>query len=309
MTALETTGSSRAGLRLHGYAGLLIILLAEALLLSGDRVVGRWFTPIVWTGYILFIDALVYRVKGQSLLVTNRTEFLIIAVTSIVSWWLFEFYNAPRFWQSDLELWWHYHNLEPNPFLRRVGYDWAFATICPAMFETAELFSAVLFNKNTPARSAKLSNKTLSLIIASGCVSAALPLIAISPWLVPLVWLGLIAMVDPINRLRGQPSITGDIQRGHYRRLFALLASGGLCGVLWEFWNYWALTKWTYTVPYLPDVKIFEMPVLGYLGFPFFAVESWAIYVFVRSWGLGAGTWGDPASICPQSPSPNVNSL
>jgi hypothetical protein len=177
------------------------------------------------------------------------------------------------------------------------------------MFETAELFSAVLFNRMRLPPSTKLSNKGLYLIIAAGFFSAALPLIAISPWLVPLVWLGLIAMVDPINRLRGQPSITGDIQRGHYRRLIALLASGGFCGVLWEFWNYWALTKWTYTVPYLPDVKIFEMPVLGYLGFPFFAVESWVIYVFVRSWGLGAETWGDPASICPQSQSPDVNTL
>ena len=309
MTALETTGSSRAGLKLHGYAGLLIILLAETLLLSGDPVVGRWFTPIIWTGYILFVDALVYRAKGQSLLATNRTEFLVIAATSIGSWWLFEFYNAPRFWRSDLELWWHYHNLEPNPFLRRVGYDWAFATISPALFETAELFSAAVFSKLKTSRSVKLSNRTLYLIIAAGSAGAAAPLIAISPWLVPLVWLGLIALLDPINRLRGQPSITGDIQRGYYRRLIALLASGALCGALWEFWNYWALTKWTYTVPYLPDVKIFEMPVLGYLGFPFFAVETWVMYVFVRSWGLGARAWSDSAAICPQATPLNVNSI
>lgn len=308
MTALETTGSPRAGLKLHGYAGLLIILFAETLLFSGDQIVGRWFTPIVWTGYILFVDALVFKVKGQSLLVTNRMEFVIIAVTSIGSWWLFEFYNAPRFWRSDLELWWHYHDLEPNPFLRRVGYDWAFATISPALFETAELFNVLLFNKMKTSPSTKISDKTMYLIIAAGSVGAAAPLVVISPWLVPLVWLGLIAVIDPINRLRGQPSITGDIQCGYNRRLAALLASGGLCGALWEFWNYWALTKWTYTVPYLPNVKIFEMPVLGYLGFPFFAVESWAVYVFVRSWGFGAGAWGDSSSICPQSPL-NGNSL
>jgi len=30
-------------------------------------------------------------------------------------------------------------------------------------------------------------------------------------------------------------------------------------------------------------VKIFEMPVLGFLGFPPFAVECWVIYIFVRS--------------------------
>jgi hypothetical protein len=53
--------------------------------------------------------------------------------------------------------------------------------------------------------------------------------------------------------------------------------------VLWEFFNYWAIAKWTYTVPYFGNVKIFEMPVLGYLGFPPFAVECWVFYIFVRS--------------------------
>ena len=86
----------------YGYAGIGVIIGAETLLFAGNQVVGHWFTPIVWTGYILFIDALVYKVKGQSLLVTNRTEFLIIAVISIASWWLFEIYNAPRFWRPIL---------------------------------------------------------------------------------------------------------------------------------------------------------------------------------------------------------------
>jgi hypothetical protein len=61
------------------------------------------------------------------------------------------------------------------------------------------------------------------------------------------------------------------------------LGSGLCCGLLWEFWNYWALTKWTYTVPYAGEFKLFEMPVLGYLGFPPFALEAFAMYNFLRS--------------------------
>ncbi|MBA3439900.1 MAG: hypothetical protein H0T92_08540, partial [Pyrinomonadaceae bacterium] len=121
------------------------------------------------------------------------------------------------------------------------------------------------------------------LLIAIGTVSALLPLLIISAWLVPVVWLAFILLFDPLNCLRGWPSITGDLARGDYRRLASLLAGGGVCGVLWEFWNYWAVAKWTYTIPYLGDVKIFEMPVLGYGGFPPFAVECWAIYIFCRS--------------------------
>ena len=35
-------------------------------------------------------------------------------------------------------------------------------------------------------------------------------------------------------------------------------------------------------MPVPPDIKIFEMPLAGYLGFPAFAVECFVMYVFVR---------------------------
>jgi len=53
--------------------------------------------------------------------------------------------------------------------------------------------------------------------------------------------------------------------------------------VLWEFWNYWARGKWHYSVPIMEHLKIFEMPVPGYLGFPAFALECFTMYVFVRA--------------------------
>ena len=48
-----------------------------------------------------------------------------------------------------------------------------------------------------------------------------------------------------------------------YRRGINLVLSGFLCGVLWEFWNYWAGAKWHYSVPIMENLKIFEMPVPG----------------------------------------------
>jgi hypothetical protein len=83
--------------RAHGYAGLAIIVGAEVLLFAGQPFVGQWFTPIVWTGYLLFVDALVYRRKGRSLVLTNRLELLVICIVSIACWRRFECYNAPRF--------------------------------------------------------------------------------------------------------------------------------------------------------------------------------------------------------------------
>lgn len=287
---MTTIHPPRCGLRAHGYAGLSIILLAEALLFAGDSFVAHWFTPLVWTGYLLFVDALVFRRKGRSLLVSNRIEFLIVCVASILCWWLFEFYNSPRFWRSDLELWWHYQNLVPNPYLRRVGYDWAFATIFPSLFETAELFGATLWQRpgEEPRTHApdtrEVPKPLLYLLIAVGAACALAPVFVVNVWLVPLVWVGLALLFDPLNALRGWQSVTADLWRGRWCRLAALSLSGVACGALWEFWNYWALSRWTYTVPYqIHDLKIFEMPILGYLGYPPFAVECWAMYVFLRS--------------------------
>jgi len=277
------TASTKTRFALHGYAGIAIILGAEGLLFGGNQLVGHWFTPIVWTGYILLVDALVYKIKSRSLLMNDRLEFMLVAVISIAGWWLCEFYNAPRFWNSNLELWWHYHNLEPNPFVRRAGYDWAFATIFPAMFETAELFTVTILKGRSSSPAIKFPKALLTALVIVGAVAAIVPLLFPSEWLAPVIWLSFIMLLDPINAWRGSPSITGDLARGDWRRLWSLLAGGLVCGVLWEFWNYWALSKWTYTVPYFGKFKIFEMPALGYLGFPPFAVECWVMYIFLRS--------------------------
>jgi hypothetical protein len=275
--------SSQTRFCFYGYVGLVIIVLAEVMLFGGNQFVGHWFTPIVWTGYILTADALVFQLKGRSLLMTDRVEFLIIIVISIGVWWLCEFYNAPRFWKSDLELWWHYHNLEQNPWLRRVGYDWAFATIFPLLFLTAECFTATIFKQKGKGPRIRFSRPLLFGLAIVGAVGVVVPLLFPSAWLAPVIWLSFIFLFDPINALRGSPSLATDLGRGEWQRLWSLLLSGFVCGLLWEFWNYWAVTKWTYTVPYFGNIKLFEMPVLGFLGFPPFAVECWVMYIFLRS--------------------------
>jgi hypothetical protein len=280
--------------RLHGYLGLGVIVGAEALLAAGHPVVAAWFTPIVWTGYVLLLDAVVARLTGASYLTNRRAELVLVALVSVAGWWLFEGYNAPRFWrggEAAVGLWWQYHGLEPNVFLRRVGYDWAFATIFPAMFLTAAALRATAFARAT-VRPWRPSPALLRASVALGAVAAVLPLVVVSAWLVPLVWTALILLLEPLNYRTGRRSWLADLARGDASTVLALLAAGAVCGVLWEFWNYWAATKWTYTVPYLGHVKVFEMPVLGYLGFPPFALECYAMYHWVR----GVLRWpGEPA--------------
>jgi hypothetical protein len=269
----------------HGWIGVAIMVGAEVALLLGHPVVGRWFTPIVWTGYVLFVDAFVARRTGRSYLTTDRLDGVLVALASITCWWLFEWYNAPRFWRGGEDLvglWWQYHALEPNLWLRRLGYDWAFATIFPALFLTAAALRATVF-RSFRVRAWQPSPAVRSAAPLAGAVCVLLPLVVVSPWLVPLVWVGFILLLEPLNAAAGRPSWLADLGRGDASRLAALLVSGAVCGGLWEFWNYWATTKWTYTVPYLGHVKIFEMPVLGYLGFPPFALECYAMWQWLRA--------------------------
>jgi hypothetical protein len=271
-------------MRPHGWIGLGVILGAEVALFGGVKLVGYWFTPIVWTGYILFIDAVVFTVIGRSYLTTDRAEGVGVALCSIAGWWLFEWYNAPRFWRGGedlLGLWWHYWGLEPSLFLRRVGYDWSFATIFPALFLTAtalrrSVVRALRVRPWTP------SPALLTTAVGLGAIAVVLPLVVTAYWTVVLVWTGWVLLLEPLNYRAGRESWLRDLGHGDASRLASLLASGLVCGLLWELWNFWALTKWTYTVPFLPDVKLFEMPVLGYAGFLPFALECRAMWVWVR---------------------------
>jgi hypothetical protein len=99
------------------------------------------------------------------------------------------------------------------------------------------------------------------------------------------VFLGFILLLDPINWRLGEESLLADLHNPQVftRRITNLLLSGLLCGLIWELLNYWSTAKWHYTVPIMENLKIFEMPVPGYLGFPPFALECFTMYVFVRA--------------------------
>jgi hypothetical protein len=88
--------------------------------------------------------------------------------------------------------------------------------------------------------------------------------------------------LDPIVGRMGGRSILAEFFTGHFRSMPLFFLAGLVAGLLWEFWNYWAISKWEYDVPYWGHVKLFEMPVLGFLGFMPFIIESYAIYQFAR---------------------------
>src|SRR5713226_3695591 len=118
-----------------GVTGLLVILVAAVLLALEVWPVTIFVTPIIWTGYILAVDAAVCSIRGESLLRSQRPAFVWMAVLSVGLWLVFEAYNLRL--QN-----WDYRGLPENRVVRTAGFVWSFATIWPAILETAEFLLA-----------------------------------------------------------------------------------------------------------------------------------------------------------------------
>jgi hypothetical protein len=264
----------------YGWFGLAVMLVSEACMLARIEPFYHWHTPIAWTGYILFVDALVWKRRGQSWIRNAPAELFFLACVSVPLWVLFELYNKYSIRS------WYYLELPDVILLRYFGYAWSFATILPAIFETGDLVSSLRDRRAPAYRAESPIAQQLSpaawFAAAVGAAMVVIPIFVHSAYLAALVWLGFILLLDPLNARAGDESILGDWRARRTGRLVNLVAAGLICGIVWEFWNYWGGTKWIYYVPILPDVKIFEMPILGFGGFPPFAVECFAMYVMVR---------------------------
>ena len=267
--------------RIYGPLALVILIGAELLLFSGNTWVGKWFYCLAWWPYIFFVDWLVKRKAGNSLITDRFREFVALIPWSTFIWLVFEWFNL---FLKD----WHYVNIIPSTPARWFGYFLAYGTVLPGLFETYELLSAYgLLKGRTRPLSSPL--KAYPLLILLGLLSLALPL-AYPRYFFPLIWGAFIFLLEPVNHALGAPSLLKEWESGSLTKFYRLLLAGLICGFLWEFWNFWALSKWVYTVPWVGKIKLFEMPVLGFLGFPPFAVECYVMMNFINLF-RGGRTW------------------
>jgi hypothetical protein len=215
---------------------------------------GRWLAGagLLLLAAMLLADAAVWSLRGESRLGKTPAHFFSLAFWSVPLWLIFEAYNL------RLENW-TYVGLPESVLVRCVGSVWSFATIWPAILETADLVEALGLFRSHAARRTKLSLSAHLSILLLGLVLATVPLFvpaSLGRYLFGAVWTGFILLLDPINYYAEGRSLLRDWETGQTATCFSLLASGLICGILWEFWNYWAATKWIYTVPFFDRFKI-----------------------------------------------------
>lgn len=263
----------RKSFPLHGIFGIFLLVLSEILLFKKVDPFYSWFYCFAWWSYILTIDAIIYRLKGNSLILNRTKEFFLMIPWSVFIWLIFEAANL------SLENW-YYINLPHSTLERWPGYAIAYGTVLPGLFETTELLESIgLFGKSKIKKTV-ISSEGHSVVILLGTICLVSSVVA-PEYLFSLIWVGFIFLLEPFNYRFGGRSLLKDLEEGSPRKIYLLLIAGLICGLLWEFWNFWALSKWVYTVPFFENRKGFEMPFLGFLGFPPFAIQAYVMYNFV----------------------------
>ncbi|MCC7350347.1 MAG: hypothetical protein IT446_07235 [Phycisphaerales bacterium] len=249
------------------------------------RFVSIHMTPLVWTGYILFLDGLLELIGRRrnierSPIRRRPHHFATLSLASIFIWCVFDAINFNGGMKA-----WIYIGMPPNWADRWWGYVLAFGAIVPGMLLSGQvLLNLGLFNW-ARSRPWKMPSWGILLVLLVGAAMFIWPLVHRDPITNLTLWTSLVFLLDPINLLLGRPSVLRDWQAGRYDRTLAAFAGGLLCGFLWEFWNYWALTKWVYILPFLGSAehfRYFEMPVIGLLGFIPFGLECWVMWQTIR---------------------------
>jgi hypothetical protein len=270
----------------YGTVGLVLLLLMQTAVYCSYSAalahyhwwrITMWATPVCWWGYILAVDAWIYRRRGASMLTDRRDLFGLQCILSVVFWCLFEAYNR-------ILPGWRYENLSPDLAVRFVGYALSFATIMPGLFLTCALVQSYRAFGRARAGMFRWSTAALNASLVVGALFCFLPPFLPEPvrgycW--AFVWTGWFFLLEPINYRRGLPSLYRDWEHGDWSRTLQLFAAGVICGLLWEFWNMWAYTRWVYVFSPVLSVKYFEMPLLGFLGFLPFALEYFVMFHFV----------------------------
>ena len=251
----------------------------------------------LWWSYIFAADFAVYRLRGTSLLRDRPREFLFLSLWSVPVWLLFELVNLRiQNWYYVMAPW----SLSAGMFFLVL----AFGTVLPGIFETMELVVGVIEKLVPGGRIAgppfTVSLWNVRIQWAIGAVMLAL-LLAFPRACFSLAWGFAFFLAEPIcywarrtEKNHVGRSLLGQVASGDYTRLAALLVAGFICGGLWEAWNFTARTKWIYSVPFFDELKLGEMPVLGFVGFPAFALECYALINLLgllrggRNWELAA---------------------
>lgn len=261
----------------HLWLGLALVAVMWPLnwLLPGLRTVYLFFP--LWLGYVLTVDGLVFRRRGSSLITRAKpAELLMLFLISAAAWWLFEAVNI------FLENWRYLGREQIGDFTYFLFASVAFSTVMPAIFATAELVRDSTWIERFRHGPRLVPNRrNLLLLFALGWLMLVLAITRPGVFY-PLIWGALYLILDPLNKLLGNESLLDRLRFGDWRAVVSLAVGALATGFFWELWNVGSFPKWVYDAPGVNFLHLFEMPLLGYIGYLPFGLELFALFSLLR---------------------------
>jgi len=284
---------ARAGLPPWFYIGLVAsagTLVFTSLHLSRPVWLNNWSLLPLWWGFILVMDGLVYhRNAGRSLFTNATSELIAMGVLSISGWLIFEYFNF------FIRLNWYY------PLAGLISHDkfliyavLGSSAFIPMAFEWYQFlctFPGLVVRYKYGPKLAWSRGFRLGLLIVAfvGLVASAyFPdglffVVWLAPLIVLAIALGMLGIWTPFISIK---------ERGDWSFLLVFAPTFLFQGLFLEGANWLSVPHsadglihgynpgyWTYIIPFVNQVHVFEMPLLGYLGYLPFSVYCWIWFI------------------------------
>ncbi len=250
---------------------ILYFIVATTMMFQEREPFVNWYYISAWYPTILVLDALQARLTGRYYLITRPAFAVSLLGWSAVLWFFFEVVNIRV---AN----WYYVFLPPERTARWLGTTISFATVFPAIFLAERVLASRDVFAGIRSPMFGVGPRLLIGVFGTGIAFALLSLVWPRAFF-PMIWGALTLLIEPLNyRLDRSRSLLADLSSGRPGRLLRFLVGGHAVGFLWELYNIESRSKWIYTVPGFENFKLFEMPLLGFLGFPIFALDCFVVY-------------------------------
>jgi len=267
-----------------GWLGLALLVISWVVawnrfecLKAGNLQVLLSYFPI-WIGYIVTMNAVVKKRSGHCPLTDHPWLYLSTFPASALFWWFFEYLN--RFvWN------WYYLGVGGlSAFEYAVYATLCFTSVLPGVYVTAEFLGTYRFfdDRNYDGMfridiRSSLSRGVLSALSAVGLCG----IVFFPEYTFPFLWISPLMVFVLVQVALREPCLLDRLGRGAWGMVFRYEVAALCCGICWETWNYHALAKWVYALPWVHAFQVWEMPLIGFAGYLPFGVECAAIIYWI----------------------------
>src|SRR5437867_7201720 len=164
----------------------------------------RWasvnMTPLVWPGYVVFLEGVLTLQSGASPVRRRPHHFALLCLASIVIWCVFDWIN---FYYIGA---WTYIGMPVENFWSRFwGYALAFGAVVPAMLLSGQMFMNLGWFDRARSPTWRMPRWAKWLALVAGGAMLLWPFVHRNPVTNLTLWTSLVFFLDPINLKLGRP--------------------------------------------------------------------------------------------------------